>query len=105
MRSGRPLVALAVVVATLGPVAGARADGDPASDTLYSQRVYYPYAGGSKAAAADLDRALAVAARRGVDVRIALIAQDVDLGAVPQLFGQAQRYAQFLSSELPPTPQ
>lgn len=79
----------------------ARADGDPASDVLISQRVFVPY--GSKlspALASSLDRATDQTAKAGYPIRVALIASRSDLGAVPSLWSKPQIYSEFLGREL-----
>jgi hypothetical protein len=63
--------------------------------------VFYPY---QPAVAASLQRSLtaeaAAAKRGGFPIKIALIDSAVDLGAVPELFGQPQKYAEFLDQEI-----
>ena len=91
---------MALVGALFVPAA-ARADGDPASDTLYKHRVFLPPSRGVRPAlAAQLEQATADAERARMPVRVALIAAPVDLGAVPSLFGQPRAYARFLGMEL-----
>ncbi len=85
-----------------GPLAPtARADGDPASDVLAEQVAFVP--AGRGIPVADQQRLQAVirsAARRGVSVRVALIAARGDLGAVTTLWRQPAQYARFLGTEL-----
>ena len=95
-------LALVIAVTTAGSFAAiALADGDPASDVLLAQPVFYPY---EPPVSGSLERALAaqVAAstKAGFKIRIALIDSAVDLGSVPQLFGQPQQYADFLDQEI-----
>lgn len=92
-------VALAAVLAATA--APARADGDPASDILISGRVFV----GSSApeSTPEVRELLALTAesgRKGFPVRVAVIREVTDLGAVPTLFGASQRYATFLGQEL-----
>lgn len=79
----------------------AAADGDPASDVLLGQSVFYPY---SPPVSASLQRELggvtAAAKRAGFLIKVALIGSPVDLGVVPDLFGKPQRYADFLDQEI-----
>jgi hypothetical protein len=88
---------------TLGLVAGtARADGDPASDVLIGQRVFFPYAGGSvsgddKAALASV---VQQANAKGMTIRVAVIAGQLDLGSVTALWRKPRTYAKFLGGEL-----
>lgn len=93
------LAALTAVCAIAVPAA--RADGDPASDYLSVQPVFFPFE--SKVSAADqkeLTALLADAKKKGFGVRVALIATRGDLGAVPVLYNKPQRYADFLGQEL-----
>jgi hypothetical protein len=96
------LVLMAVVVVFgAGPAPGARADADPPSDLLVGAPVYYPY---TPPVAASLQGALArelsALRRRGLNLKVALIATKIDLGAIPELFGKPQTYADFLDREL-----
>jgi hypothetical protein len=97
---------LAIVVITgavaLGLVATpARADGDPASDVLIAGRVFVGFgASESSPQVRELLELTAEASRKGLPIRVAVIREVTDLGAVPSLFGQAQRYATFLGQEL-----
>jgi hypothetical protein len=92
------LVACVLVVASAA--AGARADGDPASDMLVVQNVFLPYEVPSHAAAAELARVVAAAYAAGDRVKVALVATRIDLGAIPSLFGKPSQYATFLGREL-----
>jgi hypothetical protein len=93
------LLAVAAVLA-LAP-ATARADGDPASDVLILQNVYYPYEPPVSAQVrAQLDDLTKRAARAGFPIKVALIAARADLGVVPEMLGRAQRYARFLEPEI-----
>jgi hypothetical protein len=98
----RALLVIAVV-ATVGAalgVAPARADGDPASDVLYLQDVFLPYAKPSTDVAAQLTSAVVASAKAGVRIKVAVIASPQDLGSVPSLFGRPALYARFLGTEL-----
>jgi hypothetical protein len=79
----------------------ARGDGDPASDTLIAQSVFYPYSTFVPSAArGTLDAVVAAAARSGVAVKVALIAHPSDLGSITALYGKPQQYATFLHTEI-----
>ena len=79
----------------------ARADGDPASDVLIASNVFVGYGDSTTTPAVrELLELTAEAHRKGLPIRVAVIRQATDLGAVPSLFGQAQRYATFLGQEL-----
>ncbi len=94
------LLLAALLIAAVGPLE-ARADGDPASDVLLGQNVYYPYSPAVSAALQKtLDADTAAAAKAGFRIKVALIGQPVDLGVIPSLFGQPQKYADFLDQEI-----
>jgi hypothetical protein len=93
-------VALAAAVGLL-VVPAALADADPASDVLYSQKVFYSYDQlPSDAAQKRLNQVVASATKAGYPVRVALIANPADLGGVTALWGKPHQYARFLSLEL-----
>jgi hypothetical protein len=97
-----PLLALAAGLAAWALAApAARADGDPASDVLAQQSVFIPAGRGIPAAdQARLQAVVRAAARRGEPVRVALIADRSDLGAVTGLWRNPSGYATFLGTEL-----
>jgi hypothetical protein len=79
----------------------ALADGDPASDVLLGQNVFYPYSPPTSAALQSrLNAETAAAKRSGLPIKVALISSPVDLGVVPDLFGKPQKYADFLDQEI-----
>jgi hypothetical protein len=95
------LVVLLALACTLLPAGLARGDGDPASDVLLGENVYYPY---SPTVSRALQQTLAAETqalkRSGLPLKVALISSPVDLGVVPDLFGHPQRYADFLDQEI-----
>jgi hypothetical protein len=94
------LLAAVAGIASARP-ATARADGDPASDTLIAQNVFLPYSTQVPAVARGrLNAAMASAARAGAAVKVALIAHPSDLGSVTALYEHPQRYASFLHTEI-----
>jgi hypothetical protein len=99
--SRRALVA-AVLAAVGAAVAapGSRADGDPASDYLLAQNVFFPYRAPSPAVSSALERVADDVYLRGDRVKVALIYDPDDLGSIPSLFGDASGYARFLGAEL-----
>ena len=102
MRS-RLAIGLAVVLALLlvAPPLAALADGDPASDVLLGENVFYPYQPAtSRSLMASLNSATAVAAKEHFPLKIALIASPIDLGIIPQLLGKPQEYAKYLDYEI-----
>jgi hypothetical protein len=95
------LAAVLVVAACLGLPAAARADGDPASDYLLAQDLFLPFnVPIDPEKRQELDAAIKSAAAHGFKIRVAIIAHKYDLGAVPQLYGRPQPYAEFLGQEL-----
>ena len=98
------LVAALTVLAlmALSPPHRANADGDPASDVLPSQNTFTPYA--PNAVSPCVARALTTVTdetlRAGFPLKVAVIAAPFDLVNVSGLFGQPQRYAGFLLSEI-----
>ena len=80
----------------------AHADADPASDILYTQRIYLPFFGEkvSDANANTLKKVVDQAWNKGYRVKVALIAARNDLGGVFQLWEKPQTYATFLGREL-----
>jgi hypothetical protein len=94
----------AILLAAVVPLVSASpalADGDPASDVLLGANVFYPYA---PPVSGSLEKALnaetAAAKRAGLPIKVALIAAPTDLGVIPDLFGQPQKYADFLDQEI-----
>ena len=87
------LLAAAILAAAL--VAGgpgfALGDGDPASDVLLGVNVYYPYSPPiPRSVQNTLNAETAAAKKAGLPIKVALIATPVDLGVIPELFGQPQ---------------
>lgn len=76
------------------------ANGDPASDALLQQKVYYPVAGVSAETETNLNAVVDKANRAGYAIRIALIRDKDDLGTVPDLLNKPQQYARFLGPEI-----
>jgi hypothetical protein len=80
---------------------GALADGDPASDVLLGENVFYPYTPAvSGQVQKTLDAETVGAKRAGFPIKVALIASPIDLGVIPDLFGKPQQYADFLDQEI-----
>lgn len=101
------LVAVALLVtltaslaAPLTPVT-ARADGDPASDVLLGQNVFYPYNPPvSSSVQTTLNDETTAAGKAHFPIKVALIGSPTDLGIIPELFGKPQKYANFLDQEI-----
>jgi hypothetical protein len=84
----------------LAAPAAALANGDPASDVLLQAKVYFPTQRVSVAAANSLKAVVAKANAKGYAIRVALIKDETDLGTVPNLLNQAQKYSEFLGPEI-----
>jgi hypothetical protein len=91
-----PLSILAAVA--LAPLA--RADGDPASDILPTDSVYFPISAPSSGAQSALTSAVSAVYSNGDRVKVAVIATPDDLGAIPSLMNKPDDYARFLGQEL-----
>jgi hypothetical protein len=103
VRSGRRALALLslLIAGALCAPALAHADGDPASDILIKERVFYPYQLKLPRASTDaLEKTIASAKDKGYSVRVAMIANDFDLGSAGLLYRQPKNYAKFLGQEL-----
>jgi hypothetical protein len=99
--TGTALAACLVIAPALPRPDSARADGDPASDVLLTENVFYSFSTPvSRPLQADLDATVARAHAAGFPVKVALIESTLDLGAIPQLFGRPEQYAKFLDYEI-----
>src|SRR2546421_373508 len=98
-RASRIALVIAALMALIA--GGALANGDPASDVLLGENVFYPY---SPPVSATVEKTLnaetAAASRNRFPIKVALIASPVDLGVIPDLFGKPQQYAEFLDQEI-----
>jgi hypothetical protein len=94
----RVLAAVAALVLVVP--ASAIANGDPPSDILLQAKVYFPTQRVSVEAANSLKAVVDSANAKGYAIRIALIKDESDLGTVPNLLNQAQKYAEFLGPEI-----
>jgi hypothetical protein len=96
----RRLVVL-VALAALLAVPAAHADGDPASDYLIGQKVFFPYdVKIAPAAQQQLVSLVDEANRAGLKIRVAMIWSSYDLGSITGLWRKPQTYARFLGEEL-----
>jgi hypothetical protein len=91
--------AVAAVLA-LGLAGAAGADGDPASDTLVYQNVFFPYPAPSRDTQRALTTEVAGVYREGYRLKVAVVAAPSDLGAIPSLFNKPAGYANFLGQEI-----
>ena len=102
-RSAGFALALSIALIAHGAVyaSAARANGDPASDVLYSTDIYYPSSTPVPSAAARaLDATVRQAKRKGRPIKVVLIATRTDLGTAASLFDHPDRYAGYLTTEL-----
>jgi len=100
---GRVRRGLSLVLACLaaaGAAGGALADGDPASDVLPTESVYFPLTPPSADAQSALTSAVNGVYSNGNRVKVAVIAAPEDLGAIPSLMNKPDEYAKFLGQEL-----
>jgi hypothetical protein len=92
---------MALVFAACVAAPAARANGDPASDFLLTRDTFIPFdAGITESQTEQLDAIVAEAKKRGFTIKVALIASEVDLGAVPSLWRKPETYARFLGQEI-----
>ena len=93
------VVALLLGACTLA--ATARADGDPASDYLYTLKVFLPFdVKVPKTRQRELVSFVEAVNRAGYPIRVAVIGSSYDLGSVTSLWRQPRTYARFLGAEL-----
>jgi len=97
----RVAAALVCALALAGGLAAlARADGDPASDYLITQPVYFPYDGKFSPELEGRLLALAREAKaQGFPIKVALIPDSYDLGSITVLWRKPKLYARFLGEE------
>jgi len=97
------LLAVAAAGSLCGPALAhqGEAGSSPAPDLLAAEPVYYPAESVSPAVALRLDAVVDAVRGRGLDVKVALIAGEEDLGDLTDFFGRPQEYAAFLASQLP----
>jgi len=90
----------ATAVLALALVSGAAADGDPASDVLLQQNTFFPAPPPGADGQKGLDQAVAAVYAKSFRIKVAVIAGESDLGAIPSLFNRPAEYAKFLGTEL-----
>ena len=100
MRRGALVTAIALLAVVSAP-SHASADADPASDYLPNAPVFYPYQAAVAPALRDrLERTLARLRAKGLNLKVAVILNPFDLGAVHVLFGRPRLYAKLLDYEI-----
>src|SRR5260221_5324214 len=101
MRTAASVVFVAAALVACAVVPSARADGDPASDYLLTQQVFFPFDAKFPAEKQQQLTAVVTAANRaGYSIRVAVIWSSYDLGAITGLWRKPRTYARFLSAEL-----
>ena len=98
VRRALATAAALLVAASAAPLA--RADGDPASDVLPTADVYFPITPPSGDAQRALKSAVDAVYADGDRLKVAVIANPEDLGAIPSLMNKPDEYAKFLGQEL-----
>ena len=96
----RGLAIFAALLAAATTASLAHADGDPASDVLPTDSVYFPINAPSQDAQSALTSAVDAVFANGNRVKVAVIATAEDLGAIPSLMNKPDDYAKFLGQEL-----
>jgi hypothetical protein len=91
----RRVVSVLCVLLIAGAAVPARspADGDPASDVLVGQNVFYPLETVPGFLRHRLNAVVARAHRAGLPIKVALVDRPSDLGVYPSLYGKPQEYA------------
>lgn len=97
----RIVVAAFLAALTLAAPAAVHADGDPASDVLFAQDIFLPLDNSVSAPLRDeLTGVVRSARSEHRPVKVAVVAEAADLGAITALFDRPARYARFLGLEL-----
>jgi hypothetical protein len=92
---------LVALVLLLCAAPAARADGDPASDVLPSQPVFFGSALDLRSKpAAQLDALVKEAKQRGYAVNVAVISRLEDMGSATQYWNDMDNYGAFLAGEI-----
>jgi hypothetical protein len=103
IRAALRVASTGLLVLAIGATAASQAwgDGDPASDVLLVQNVFYPYQPSvPHALETTLDNLLAATAHAHMPLKVAIIGSREELGLVPDYFGRPQAYAEFLDREI-----
>lgn len=101
MRAARLATVLLALAAAATLAGSAGADGDPASDYLIGQQVFFPYdVKLPQRQQAEVSGLVAAANKAGFRIRVAIIADSYDLGSVTALWKRPRLYARFLGQEL-----
>lgn len=100
MRALRTIAVLLAVLA-LGAPSATLADADPASDVLLGSPAFFPYQPPvSSGLQNQLIQELGRLKQKGFNLKVAIIQSPIDLGAIPNMFGHPQAYAEFLGREI-----
>jgi len=102
MTARRAFLAVLLALVALGALAtSARADGDPGSDVLVYQNLFIAAdANVSVQQQLQLGDLLSSADKAGFPIRVAIVSQPNDLGAITALWRKPTAYASFLGTEL-----
>lgn len=94
-------VLLAALAAAAAIPSAAHADADPASDFLLVTPVFYPYQPPTAPALKKtLESTLTRLKAKGLNLKVAIINDQTDLGGVTNLWNMPQQYADFLDREI-----
>lgn len=97
----RSLIAALAAATLLVLAPAAHADGDPASDVLVSENVFYGTGLDLMSKpAAQLPAMLTTSAGKGYEIRVALIPEFADLGIATWMWKDPKAYAKYLGDEL-----
>ena len=100
LRAVATAILLVVLCASLAGTS-ALGDADPASDILLGSPAFYPFSPPVSASLQNqLQQELAQLQKKGLNLKVAIIQSPVDLGAIPNMFGKPQTYADFLDREI-----
>ena len=94
------VIASVLAVGCLVAAPAGLANGDPASDVLLQAKIYFPTKKVGVPQADALHKIVEEANAKGYPIRVALIEDVTDLGTVPNLLNQPQKYAEFLAPEI-----
>ncbi|HUZ29304.1 MAG TPA: hypothetical protein VMU90_08695 [Solirubrobacteraceae bacterium] len=94
-------VLLVAGLASSVAASSALGDADPASDILLGAPAFYPFSPPvSNTLQNQLEQELSELQKKGLNLKVGIIQSPVDLGAIPNMFGQPQTYANFLDREI-----
>src|SRR3954454_16034020 len=92
----RSILSAALALVMLAQAPSALADADPPSDVVISFDYYVPFKRPDDAHELQLRQLMKIANRDGERMRVVIVADRSDLGAIPGFFGKPQKYADIL---------